>query len=362
MISSVNVGGAEKVLLTLLKRLDRERFEPVVCVMGGGPLVHEVRAIGFETVTMPYVEGKKNFRFLLDLIKVTRKLKPDIIQSHLWLTNLYASACGAVLHVPVVATFHSNNPIETKYEMLSLKLIHLLSTRVITVSEPQIRHYGFSPGSAKVAVIMNGTELADGNGNKCAPAEETRVRLGLKESDRVLICVANLRPVKGHVYLLRAMESLARRHGNVRLLMLGEGELREELTARVREYGLENHVSFLGYRDDVRDLLCLADIFVCPSLSEATSLAILEAMAAGKPVVATNVGGNSALVDDGVTGFLVPPGNADALGERISLLLSDRELADRLGREARAKAEKRFTVDTMIKAYDDLYERLVFKN
>jgi glycosyltransferase involved in cell wall biosynthesis len=146
---------------------------------------------------------------------------------------------------------------------------------------------------------------------------------------------------------------------NIKLLLIGDGPLQHELIQRCEEYGIKDKVRFLGFRDDVIDLLSVTDVFVSPSLSEATSFAIMEAMGMGKPVIAANVGGNYELIDDGNDGILVPSGDFGAIANKISFLLQNNDLAIQLGHNAREKIKQNFTIEHMVKNYESLYHQIM---
>ena len=164
---------------------------------------------------------------------------------------------------------------------------------------------------------------------------------------------------KGHDVFLNAWQVVVQRFPDAVALLIGEGQARAELEQRVAELGLGQAVRLLGSRDDARALLGLVDLVVHPSQQEGFSNAILEAMAAGKPVVATDVGGNPEAVVDGVTGLLVPPGDPGGLATAIIRLLGDPASREAFGKAGRARAAELFTLDGMIRKYEGLYERLI---
>ena len=162
------------------------------------------------------------------------------------------------------------------------------------------------------------------------------------------------------MYLLQAIPQILRACHQTSFLFIGRGELEVPPKTQVKKLGVEEKMRFLGLRQDIPMLLSVMDIFAMPSLSEGLSVALLEAMAAAKPVVATDVGGNSELVASGETGLLVPPSDVDALAMKICELLKNKELASSLGANALAKVNRKFTVDAMITKYERLYENNCF--
>jgi glycosyltransferase involved in cell wall biosynthesis len=175
----------------------------------------------------------------------------------------------------------------------------------------------------------------------------------------VVAVVAGLNNQKGHRYLFEAIPSVARRHPQILFLLVGDGHLRESLKTLARELGISRHVEFLGMRHDVPSILQMSDLFVLPSLFEGMPLSVLEAMAAGKAVVATDVDGTKEVVVDGETGYLVPPRNAEQLARRIDDLLSDDDRRRLFGKQGRERVATTFTTEKMAHAYALLYQELL---
>ncbi len=178
-------------------------------------------------------------------------------------------------------------------------------------------------------------------------------------NDLVVLFVGSLTPTKGLTYLIQAIPIVLQRFPNVKFWIAGEGILRPKLEALVKALRIERNVVFLGYRNDIPELLGKSDVFVLPSVSEGVSLALLQAGASGKACVATNVGGNVEVISEGVDGFLVPPFSASALGHQITRLCEDEELRRRFGRAIRLKVEETFDVRPVITKLEDLARRVV---
>jgi glycosyltransferase involved in cell wall biosynthesis len=181
----------------------------------------------------------------------------------------------------------------------------------------------------------------------------------LTQDDRLLVAVGNLYSVKGHRYLIEAMGMLRGRYPRLHLAICGRGELGDALSALAREKGLAGRVHLLGLRSDVAAILSGADTFVLPSLSEGLPLALLEAMFARRPIVASAVGEVSAVLEQGEAGLLVEPGNAGALAAALDRLLSDANLASALGARAARRADAEYQVTQMVRRYAQIYSELV---
>jgi len=185
-----------------------------------------------------------------------------------------------------------------------------------------------------------------------------RRKLGFDPKRKYLICVARFHPVKDHATLLRGFACIAQKSPNVDLLLAGDGPLRQELESLCQQLGVEQRVQFLGIRSDVADLLQAADCFVLTSLSEAASLTLLEAMAAGLPVVVTNVGGNPEIVRNHIDGLLVPRHNDSALADALQTLLQGPKRAAAMGASGQERVHEKYDLNRTISRYCQLYQQL----
>jgi len=188
-----------------------------------------------------------------------------------------------------------------------------------------------------------------------AARRSVRKELGIDEDQPLIGAVGNLYPVKGHTYLLKAMAIVKEKYPHAMLVIAGRGEILDQLREEASGLGIKEKVVFLGFSEKIPAFLQGLDIFALPSLSEGLPLSVLEAMAAGKPVIATNVGGISEVLNDGYAELLVPPRNPDVLAEKILLLLRNPELANRLRELGRMKVEKEFSLNSMMEKYQELY-------
>jgi glycosyltransferase involved in cell wall biosynthesis len=358
LIPSSNIGGAETMLLGLLDRINREIFKVIICVIEGGPFAEEARSKGFDVIQLPLYRNKRDIRFLMMLLGTLARLKPDIIHSHIFILNLFASLAGRIRGIPVISTFHSNHNLETLGERIALKIIYHFSKSIVNVSQHQVKHFAFPLNSGKVKVIRNGVRVVPRSDfNEAELSRFRREDLGIISDDQIITYVGNFRSVKGHIFLLQAMQMVLKEWADAQLLLVGDGYLKNEIEKMSNQYGIREKVHFLGFRKDVMRLLAVSDMFASPSLDETTSIAILEAMSMGVPIVATDVGGNSELLDDH-TGLLVPAMNPRALAEGILFLLVNKDLGLRLGRNAMDRVKENFGSEFMAKEYENLYLNL----
>ena len=354
--STSGPGGAEMVVSRLAGVLDPSRFRSVVCLYRPGWLQEQCERQGIVTHVLE-IGGMFDFEWVRKACRLVRREGISLIHAHEFTGNTYGSLVAKLVGVPLVATVHGKSYYS---EQCKRRLAYRAVSRVATmvaVSEDLKRFITGTVGvpAERIKVIYNGQEILP----PVVPEEKSRLRgeFGLEKNESVVGVVGSLYPVKGHEYLLAAVPQVLKTHPRTRFLIVGRGDLEVSLKEKVKRAGLEKQVCFLGFREDVAALLSLMDIFVLPSLSEGLSIALLEAMAAGKPVIATNVGGNPELVVDGETGYSVPPRDADALAAKLRLLLADKCRAKRLGENGRNRVERCFSLQAMADNYQELYEQ-----
>jgi glycosyltransferase involved in cell wall biosynthesis len=355
MIETVALGGAEMVVLQLAEEL-RTRGHSVHPVVPGnrdGWLVDALRGSGF---TWHTYEGHRgiDFSLLRRMTRMLQRLRVDVVHSHEFVMAVYGTAIARKLGIPHVVTMHGNMNMTRKWRRrAALRWAFKRSRAVVAVSEDTRRHLESSLGLRRgvVQVVPNGIPVRSGDGSR------VRRELGIMPSELVFVAVGSLMARKGHAVLLEAMADLGRRSTmpGWRLLIAGQGAERPRLEAIIREHALEKQVHLLGPRNDVPDLLAAADIFVMPSLWEGLPLAILEAMFAGKAIVASRTSGIPEAIDDRVNGLLTPPGDVVALTDALQLLVQNAEYRAELGRAAQQRATARFSIAAVADAYELLY-------
>ncbi|HVP07684.1 MAG TPA: glycosyltransferase family 4 protein, partial [Candidatus Acidoferrum sp.] len=298
------------------------------------------------------------------LIREIRSFHADVIHAHLPGANLYACLAGAATGIPVVATYHGElflpgSP--DRHVGVKHWLVRKLASRIVLVADylrndfVNIAH--FPP--SKLSVIYNGIPV--GEPDSIFDPIAKRHSVGLGPDDLVAGIVANFRPPKGYQYFAEAARLVRRELPNAKFLVIGqgEGEIKQKFETSIADFGLKENVKLLGFRSDVPELLRTMDLFVLSSISEGLPLAAVEAMAACRPVVATNVGGLSELVQDGRSGYLVPPADTNSLANRMIELLKDQSLRAHMGKAGREIATTTFSLETMVSSYQQLYEGLI---
>ncbi len=365
VIRQLAYGGAERQLLELATRLPRSRFEPVVCSLCGlGPLGKELEEAGVRVVTFNKGAGAFSGTSLA-LARLVLRERPRILHSYLTSANWRSTVVGRFLRVPVVITSVRNVDVHGSAVGKTIeRLLSGLTDRVIVnagaVGDYVARACAVAP--ERIRVIYNGISL-----DRIPHFEQTaagnsrgggRKPSGNGDGSSVAM-IASLSRKKDHGTFLAAAAQVAGERPDTRFLLVGDGPLRDSLAARVESMGLAGSVTLTGKTDDVGAILEASDVSVLTSVKEGCSNVILESMAAGKPVVATNVGGNSELVDDGVTGYLVPVGDADGIARRVLELLGDRDLGRRMGAAGRERILSRFTAQRMVDDTVGFYTELL---
>ena len=359
MAHAFMVGGAEEMVLNLVRHLP-DRFEPIVCCIDqAGPIGEEIRKTGVPFHTLHLNPGLRRPWHVLGIARHLRELQPDIVHTFLLTASLYGRLGAILAGVPIIIGTEVNiYERKRAHHALAERLLMRGTDRVVVSAESvrdfYIRQVHADP--AKVDVVYNAVDWSRLQTTTGRGA--MRAATGVPADAPLAGIIARLTEQKGHRFLLDALAStpgLAPLH----LLVVGDGGLREDLRARVDHLGLSARVHFLGARRDLGDLLASIDVFVMPSLWEGLPLSMVLAMGAGLPVVATRVAGIPEVVQDGVTGALVPPADVPALGLALARLIADPALRHTMGAAASAFVRPRFGVDGYVAAVTGLYDRLL---
>lgn len=357
VIDTGGPGGAETVFLETATRLDPTRFQSTAVVGGMGWLAKQFLSGGVTPQVVP-AKGSFNIRYLSSLIRLVRQHRSDVIAAHLYGSSVYASLVGTLLSIPVVSVLHgqSDVPAAERFSSLKAAIVRRGSRRVVFVSERLQEHLRprFRLTAAQCAVIPNGVDT-----EVFRPARDRslRVELGLADDTALIGAIGNVRKPKAYDVLLRAARSLIDRSQRFHIVIAGDcaNDLGRELQRLAMELGVEGHVTFLGLRSDVSRILNNLDVFALSSRTEGFSIACVEAMACGVPVVSTRSGGPEQILE-GEAGLLVPAGDPEALALAIERLVSSRELAAALIARAMKRVHEQYSLSTMLSRYEALLE------
>jgi glycosyltransferase involved in cell wall biosynthesis len=362
------MGGAESLVVPFIRGYDASRYELfVVCLasIGGNVVEEEVRR-----EQVPFTNlGAKNLRDVAAfrrLLRFVREHEIELIHAHLTYAATWAALVSRITGVPSIASLHVAPPSAgtgaIARDWLMRVALDRWSSIVIAVSgalrDQYLRLRSVDP--AKYRAVHNGIELARFEGDRATSRELLTRELGIPPGARVAVTVSVLREGKGVEMLLAAADAVVQQVPDAYLLIVGDGAKREEWMALSRTLGAAaDRVRWTGYRRDVHAILPGCDLLVHPSLDDAFPTVLLEAMAAGLPVVASNVGGIPEIVAEGVTGRLVPPADPKRLTEEIVRLLADRETTTRMSDAARAIARERFSTAAWIARLNEMYAAVI---
>ena len=364
VVPDLRVGGAERHVTTLLPRMDPARFTPtVICVGEEGGLFAALPAAGIEARAL-HLSGKRNaVRALRELVSITRRTRPDVVV----MRSRNAEILGRIA-ARVTGVEHAIVWVHNDGDLTRRSWIHNRVDRALTrwtsgyfgVAEAQRRYMVDELGypDDKIRIVHNGVDpaLFDVNTDRGVLAE-----FGFAEGDPVVGILAALRPEKDHATLLRAARIVLDEMPRVRFLVVGDGVTRPDLESLCSELRIAPNVHFAGTRADIARLLCAIDVFVLSSSTvECFPIALLEAMACARPAVCTRVGGIPEMLNDGESGYLVPPKDPQQLATRLLSLLSDQRTARRMGRAGRDRVEAEFTLDRSVAAAEQAIEDVVF--
>jgi glycosyltransferase involved in cell wall biosynthesis len=358
LIETDGPGGAEQVLINLAQQLNRSENTraSVGLFPGEGWLQQRLKE---ENIPVQTFSSRHAFDlpFLGSLMRWLHHEKVQLIHSHEFTMNLYAALAGGLLGIPVVATVHGKNYYSTATRRIqAMRLLRRWGANVVAVSSDLQDFLERDLGLRNVRLIPNGIDVAAYSG---IDRDAVRRELGFGEKDKVIGAVGNLYPVKGHAVLLRALAELE--DPRIHVVIAGRGAEEPRLGALAESLSLQNRVHLLGFRKDVPRLLSAFDVYALPSFSEGQSLALMEAMAAGLPIVASRVGGNPELIQEGEDGLLFEAGNVKDLASKLRTLLALGAPIEAMEVKAFQKAVRDFSLEAMMSRYRDLYAELGLK-
>ncbi|PYQ23920.1 MAG: hypothetical protein DMF81_07170 [Acidobacteria bacterium] len=360
VIETLGAGGAETLLAEVTARLDPGRFLSRVFPLDRPlELLPRFERARIEVDPLEVPPARRPLACLAALTGRLRRFQPRVVHTHLYYANVLGRlASGMVRHARCVSTLH--NPDYTFESRPGLvfagkkaldRVTGGRNAALLAVSQAVADDFARHMGWRTIRVVPSGVDLerySPGTSHSTSAWPGPGLRL---------LHVGRLHPQKGHRILLEALALLCARGAQVGLALVGEGPLGAELAGQASRLGLDDRVRFLGRRDDVRELLRAADVFVFPSLYEAAGIALLEAMACGAPVVASRTGGIVEIVRDGLDGLLVAPGDAGELANAVGRLTDDPALRVRLGASARRRALD-FDIRRTVSAIEAVYEEI----
>jgi glycosyltransferase involved in cell wall biosynthesis len=354
---SLKVGGAEKVIYHYVDLLRRDPvLNPIVCaIKERGPIADDISNLGVKVFDL---RSRNKFISFLKLVQLIIREDIRIIHAHNPVPNVFGVPAALLTGFrKIIRTEHNvfyDGRVGWYYPALNA-VLGIFNYRILAVSD-MVRntHVKKDPFSRKKYITLyNG--IRDPDIESANDRSQYCELFGIDQNAKVVGKVASLTEQKGHSYFVEIADLLLKEFNNLYFLLIGDGPLRKDIERDIRARGIQEKVILTGIRKDVPALLRFIDVFVLSSLWEGFPMTIIEAMAAAKPVVVTDVGGNREAVVHGTTGYLVPPSDARALASSVRTLLLDEGLASRMGKEGRERFEREFTADKMVKKTRELY-------
>jgi glycosyltransferase involved in cell wall biosynthesis len=358
LVPELGIGGAETHVLSLLERLDKSRFAVSLCCLKRGVRSWEERAADLAESFVVLEFRRRNLPLtLIRLVRYLRCGRFDILHCHLSLADSIGRIAGWISRVPVIITTeHGKHLWKSFAHILLERLLARVTDCRICVSHDIIelrkRREGTSEG--KLIYIPNGVDLSAIRRVERS-REAVMAEFGWNPDDPLILAVGRLVPAKSYQTLVVTVSLLGKQYPELRCCIVGEGRCRDEIAEAIERSGTGDRIRLTGSRTDVPDLLAAAEVFVFTSIREGLPLSLLEAMAAGRAIVGTTVGGIPDAITDGETGLLVPPGDPVLIADAISRLIDDPSLRLAIGDAAARVAEERFSVDSMVRLVGDVY-------
>ena len=358
LITSLEVGGAQRGLLLGLPRFDPEKYEHVICsLMDRMQMKKQFLETGIKVKSLG-LNKKTDLAAALRLRSLIAELNPDILHTYLLHSNIIGRIVGRLLGVPIIISSERTIGQVGSLGRLATKLTNPLTDVVEVNSHTGAKFIKKDLGvpTDKIEIVLSGLEVS--KYSSMAKRYETRSSLDITDRRHLVLYIGRLRRVKGLDQGLRAFALALNKHPTAHLAIAGEGEELTSLKTLVANLKFSDNVTFLGVRNDLPQILSACDSVLIPSRYEGLPRVAIEAMAAGKPVIATKVGGNSEVIIHSETGILVDPKDIEKMGLALSKLIGNCALQNRLGRAGRKRANQHYSIEKYVSRLDSLYRKL----
>ena len=367
MIDRLGPGGAEQLMPTILTNLAREGFTIRICVLKvrhGNPIANDLEQLGFpvDLLLIPNLRHPLN---LFRILKYIRNHQPAILHTQLEFSDILGTLAAKILGIPCVSTLHTldtfaDNQSATWRLKIRWFILRHYCNKILAVSEKTRAHHLESGrlGQHKLVTLYNGLDLSRFRILDETSQQQLKQALNLATESKVIITVAVLREPKGIQYMLKALPGILDKMPNVHYLIVGDGDYGSHLKNLSKEYKIEDHVTFTGRRTDIPALLSISDIFVLPTLIDALPTVLIEALAAGIPIVASNVGGIPEIIENELNGLLVPSKNPDQLATACLRLLQDEKFSKQMIHAGDKIVQQKFAISVQVKNLIRIYKEV----
>lgn len=368
IIDALGMGGAERLMEPYLKYLNKDQFLLRVCTLQekeGNPMANHIRKLDIPVDMVP-IRRLRDPKAIPVLVRYLRRHEVDIVHTQLEFSNTLATLAARWQSIPTICTLHTfDRPVVGSKSFWRIRLMWWVldhyCQRIIAVSEGLRQYYlhqaGFAPD--KIVTLYNGINVENFANTTPNTRQALRSHWQIHEDTQLILTIAVLRPPKGIQHMLAALPLILAEQPNTRYIIVGDGEHKQALEALVSELNISDNVIFAGMRQDIPQILAAADLFVLPTLDDALPTVLIEAMAAQKPIVASEVGGVPELVEDGRNGLLVTPANPEALAAACLKLMNNQVLAKTMGIEGGNIAQDKFDIQKQVAALSEIYEGLL---
>ena len=348
------MGGGQWSLYYMIKYLNKKIFHPIVLCPEAGELAMNMRKVGAEVLYLDVGRIRYlNLQVIRKLIAIIKSRKIDIIHTDSSTETFYAGIAAWIMHIPLI--WHIRVSVN---EWFMDRFLSMFCVRLILVANAIRSRFKWLEKTGKIVVVYNGIDLDEFD--SFPSTSSMRHEWGVDKNTVLLGCIGRIERTKGQEYLIAAMQHIT----NAKLILVGSEDKKylKRLTQLCEKFKVSQHIIFVGYRKDIPRFLKEIDIVVFPTLSEGFSRVILEAMAAAKPVIATDIAGNPEAVTDGITGYIVPAKNIAALTTRIRDLATDKAKRKKMGQAGRKRIEQFFTIQQNVQSVQEVYFDILANN
>jgi len=361
-VLDMDIGGLQRFIADTSMVMNRDRFNiEVICYDRLGCFADFLSEKGIEVTLLKKKPNSANLTYPLRLAKFLRKKKVHILHMHPG-AFVYGCLAGAMVRTPaLVYTEHGRAVVEDPVRLVEDRISGFFVHKMVAVSsnlETYLAEKVHLPAK-KICTVINGIPFD--NYTRGEKSEKLLKEFDIEPDCKIVGTVSRLDGVKDQLNMIKAFQRVNEKIPNSKLVLVGEGPMRDSLTEYIEKNNLQDRVIITGQRNDVPDMLNLFDIFVLSSLSEGTSMSLLEAMAAELPSVVTNVGGNPAIINHGEHGLLVEPRDTEALAAAIVEILTDRDKYEKFSRNSLKRVKNHYSIEKMVETYTEIYLQLLRK-